>query len=90
MKLAGERDLDGDAVVVLELVPKEPEVFDRLEKITLWVSEESWLPVQQQFNEPNGDYVLARYRSVKVNRYLPGSKFRIIANGDVTRLKMTN
>ena len=90
LKLAGERDLDGDAVVVLELVPKEPEVFDRLEKITLWVSEESWLPVQQRFNEPNGDYVLARYRSVKVNRYLPGSKFRIIANGDVTRLKMTN
>ena len=90
LKLAGDRDLDGDAVVVLELVPKEPEVFGRLEKITLWVSEESWLPVQQQFNEPNGDYILARYRSVKVNRYLPGSKFRINANGDVTRLKMTN
>lgn len=90
LKLAGERVLDGDAVVILELVPKEAEVADRLEKVTLWVSEESWLPVQQRFHEPNGDYVLAKYTSVKVNRYLPSSKFRINANGDVTRLKMTN
>ena len=90
LKLAGERVLDGDAVVVLELVPKEAEVAARLEKVTLWVSEESWLPVQQRFHEPNGDYVLAKYTSVKVNRYLPGSKFRINANGNVTRLKMTN
>lgn len=90
LKLAGKRVLDGDAVVVLELVPKEAEVAARLEKVTLWVSEESWLPVQQRFHEPNGDYVLAKYTSVKVNRYLPSSKFRINANGNVTRLKMTN
>lgn len=90
LKLAGKRVLDGDAVVVLELVPKEAEVAARLEKVTLWVSEKSWLPVQQRFHEPNGDYVLAKYTSVKVNRYLPSSKFRINANGNVTRLKMTN
>ena len=90
LKLLGEKELDGDAVVVLELTPKKAEVLDRIQKVTLWVSEESWLPIQQKFHEPSGDYTLAKYGSVKVNRYLPGSKFRIQTQGDVTRLRMTN
>jgi outer membrane lipoprotein-sorting protein len=89
LRLRGEQELDGDAVVVLELTPKESEVMDRIQKVTLWVSEESWLPVQQRFNEPSGDYSLAKYGSVKVNLYLPSSKFRIQTRRDVTRLKMT-
>ena len=90
LRLKGDRVLDGDVVIVLELAPKEAEVADRLEKVVLWVSPKSWLPVQQRFHEPNGDYILAKYTSIKVNHRLPGSRFRINANGDVRRLKMTN
>lgn len=79
VSLTGEDDLDGETTALLELVPRQPQVASQLTKIQIWVSEDSWLPAQQKFLQPGGDYLVAHYRNVKVNRNLPSSTFEINA-----------
>jgi outer membrane lipoprotein-sorting protein len=88
LKFVGEETLDGVATNVLELVPKKETVARQLEKVRLWVSADSWLPVQQKFFQPGGDYMVARYTTVKVNRQLPGSTFQLRDTKDAKRIKM--
>lgn len=88
IKLVGEEQLGGDTAVLLELTPREERVVNQISKVQLWISEESWLPLQQKFFEPSGDYLLTRYTSVKVNRVLPASTFRIPAPKDAKRVKV--
>src|SRR5579863_3309737 len=64
VSLAGEDDLDGETTALLELVPRQPQVASQLTKIQIWVSEDSWLPAQQKFLQPGGDYLTAHYRNV--------------------------
>jgi outer membrane lipoprotein-sorting protein len=56
-------------------------VAAQLSKIDLWINEESWFPVQQQFFEPSGDYMTARYSDIQVNRGIPPSEFRLRVKG---------
>jgi len=88
LKFVTEEELDGDTTAVLELTPRSEKTAAQLTKIHLWVSEESWLPVQQKFFQPGGDYFVARYTAVKVNRQLPSSTFQISAPEDAKRVKM--
>ena len=88
IKFLKEEVLDGDITVLLELIPRSQSVRAQITKIQLWVSEESWLPVQQKFFQPGGDYLLARYTNVKVNRPLANSTFVIHAPKDVKRVKV--
>jgi len=88
MKYLEEEQLAGEATVLLELTPSKESVAAQLAKVHLWVSEESWLPVQQKFFEAGGDYSIARYSSVKVNRSIPSSVFRIHAAKGAKRIKM--
>lgn len=81
VSLTGEDDLGGETTILLELLPKQPQVASQLTKIQIWVSEDSWLPAQQKFFQPGGDYLTARYKNVKVNRNLPSSTFEINAPG---------
>jgi outer membrane lipoprotein-sorting protein len=88
LKLVGEEVLEGDTTSILELTPRKESVAAQLSKIHLWISEESWLPVKQKFFEPGGDYFIARYTQVRVNRRLPSSTFEIPAAKDAKRVKM--
>lgn len=88
LKFVGEEELDGDTTAILELTPRKETIAAQLIKIQLWISEESWLPVQQKFFEPGGDYLVTRYTGVKVNRQIPSSTFRIPAAKDAKRVKM--
>lgn len=88
LKFLKEEDLQGDITVVLELTPRSETTRAQITRIQLWVSEESWLPAQQKFFQPGGDYLLARYTNVKVNRPLSSASFNIRAPGDVKRVKM--
>ncbi len=88
VKYVDEVQLGGDTTALLELTPTSPGVTAQVEKIQLWINEESWLPVQQKFFEPGGDYLLTRYSAVKVNRNLPSDTFRIPAGNDAKRIKM--
>ena len=88
LKMLSEQELDGDTTVLLELVPTQANIAAQLDKVHLWISEESWLPVQQKFFQPGGDYLIAHYTSVKVNRRLPSSTFQISGAKDAKRVKM--
>jgi outer membrane lipoprotein-sorting protein len=88
LKFLKEEDLDGDTTAVLELIPRKAGLAAQIAKIQLWVSEESWLPVQQELFEPSGDYLIARYTSVKVNRDIPASTFELRPNPGAERVKM--
>jgi len=85
--LEGDEELQGEAAAVLELTPKDPAVAAQLTKVEIWVSEGSWLPIQQKFSEPGGDYLVARYTDLKMNLEIPSSKFDIRAEG-ARRVKM--
>lgn len=89
IRFLAEEELDGDTSAVLELIPRKEEMATRLDKVHLWISEESWLPVQQTFFEPGGDYVVARYTAVKVNRAIPSSTFQIPDAKDAKRIKVS-
>ena len=88
LKFVKEEELDGDTTVVLTLIPRSQGTLAQITEVQLWVSEESWLPVQQKFLQPGGDYFVARYTSVRVNRQLSASSFRVPAPPDAKRVKM--
>jgi outer membrane lipoprotein-sorting protein len=89
IKYVQEEDVEGDMNVELELTPHRETAAAQISKIQLWVSEESWLPTQQKFFQSGGDYLIARYRSVKVNRRdLPASAFELNAPGNATHVYM--
>lgn len=87
VKYLREEGLHGDTTALLELTPRQGSVASQLSKVQLWISEESWLPVQQKFFEAGGDYSVARYSSVKVNRNLPSSTFQIHVAKDAKRVR---
>jgi outer membrane lipoprotein-sorting protein len=88
LKYLKEEDIDGDTTAVLELTPRKASLASQLTKIQMWVSEDSWLPAQQQFFEPGGDYLIARYKAVKVNLGIPSSTFEIHPAAGAKRVKM--
>lgn len=88
MKFKGEQELDNEMTALIELTPLSSRISAQLTKVELWISEDSWLPVQQKFYEPSGDYLLARYRGMKVNRALPASTFEIKAGKNAKRVRM--
>ena len=86
----GEKMLDGQQAFLLELLPKSAQVSAQLDRIELWISPESWQPLQQKFFEPGGDYLIARYTDVKVNAKLPGKTFRLPIKGKVQTIRPQN
>ncbi|MDE3179225.1 MAG: outer membrane lipoprotein carrier protein LolA [Acidobacteriota bacterium] len=84
----GEQRLGKEDTQLVELTPLEKDVRSQLTHVNLWVSEVSWLPVQQEFFEPSGDYLIASYTSVRVNSRLPASIFKIHTKAGVERVKM--
>ena len=88
VKLDHEASLNGESTAILDLAPKDTAMLRYFTRIQVWVSEESWLPVQQKFYAPDGDYSVARYSGVRVNENLPSSTFRIAAAPGVQRVKM--
>jgi len=88
VKLVGEEDVNGDTTAVLELTPLKANVAAQIAKVSLWINEESWLPVEQKFFEPGGDYLETKYTSVVVDRVLPSTVFEIPAAKGAKRVKM--
>lgn len=84
----GEKRLGNQPTQLIELTPLRKDVAAQLTHVNLWVSEASWLPVQQEFFEPSGDYLIASYSNIRVNRRMPASVFKIHAKPGVERAKM--
>jgi outer membrane lipoprotein-sorting protein len=88
IKLNGEEVLDGDTTALLELTPRKESISSQITKVQLWISEESWIPVQEKLFQAGGDYLITRYTAVKVNRRLPSSAFELPAPSNAKRMKM--
>jgi outer membrane lipoprotein-sorting protein len=83
----GEKKLDDQTTYLLELTPLSKDVAAQLKKVDLWISNQNWMPVQQQFFEASGDYLIARYSNMKINRRISPTSFKIKAPG-AERIKM--
>ena len=84
--LVGDVHLAGAATVKLELTPKGS-MARHLRKVELWLARDTWQPVQQQFTEPTGDYLVAHYADVKDAPSLPDSRFQIKTSGRVKKVR---
>lgn len=76
--LLGEEEVAGQETVKLELVPKAEDMRKNIPRIEMWVSKESWQPVQQKMWQPaRGDYRLYTYTNIKENPSLPDKAFEL-------------
>ncbi|MBI3939619.1 MAG: outer membrane lipoprotein carrier protein LolA [Acidobacteria bacterium] len=83
IRLLGQETLDGQRTHLLELHPKSEKAAAYFSQILLWVAEEIWLPVQQKLVEPNGDYLLIKFSSLKLNPGIDKGKFKLTLPKDV-------
>lgn len=88
LTLLGEKTLDHNNVVWLELTPKSEEVRHQISKIQIWIDESSWLPIQQKFFETGTeDYFIIRYSNIVRNVKIPGARFKPHWPKGITKIK---
>ena len=83
VSVKGEESVDGERAVHLDLVPKDQNVEAHLQHIELWVSPQTWQPIQQKFIEPSRDFLVARYRNVLKNTKIAAKSFQLPFRGKV-------
>ena len=81
VKYAGMEQVQGVNAGKLELTPKSQKIRNMFATITLWIDPARGVSVQQKLLEPSGDYRLATYSNIELNRKI---------NGDVFKLKTTS
>lgn len=78
IKLQGEETAAGQDTVKLELIPKSPDMINKIPRLEMWISKSGWQPVQQKLYEVNpGDYRLYTYTNIAHNPRLKKSAFRL-------------
>jgi outer membrane lipoprotein-sorting protein len=73
----GSETISGVATAKLQLVPKSEKVRNTFKQILLWIDLDRGISVQQQFFEPQGDYRLAKYSSIRVNEKIGNNVFEL-------------
>ncbi len=77
VKFLGPETVSGVASEKLELIPKSVRLKNNIARILLWIDPVRGVSVQQQFFEPSGDYRLAKYSEIQINKKLPESAFKL-------------
>lgn len=73
----GPETVDGVATAKLQLVPKSEKVRNTYKQVFLWIDLDKGISVQQQFIQPQGDYRLAKYSSIRINEKIPDDVFKL-------------
>jgi outer membrane lipoprotein-sorting protein len=73
----GQETISGIATAKLQLIPKSERVRGTFKQILLWIDPDRGISVQQQFFEPQGDYRLAKYSSIRINEKIPDEVFKL-------------
>jgi outer membrane lipoprotein-sorting protein len=81
LKYLGMEKVEGVEAAKLDLVPKNPKILGMFPHITLWIDPARGISVQQQLFEQDGDYRMAKYSDIQLNRKLPDSVFTLKTNG---------
>ncbi len=78
---AGMEQVQGVNAAKLQLTPKSQRVKGMFQTITLWIDPARGVSVQQMFSEPSGDYRVAKYNNIEINRKIPGDVFKLKTTG---------
>jgi outer membrane lipoprotein-sorting protein len=77
----GQETIDGIPAGKLQLIPKSERVRNTFAQILLWIDLDRGISVQQKFFEPDGNYKLAKYSSIRVNEKVPDEVFHLKTTG---------
>jgi len=72
VSVLGTADVNSQAAVHLQLVPKSPEARRYVQKLELWIPDQGDpYPLREKILEPSADYRLVTYTDLKINPVLP-------------------
>jgi outer membrane lipoprotein-sorting protein len=77
----GPESIDNVSTAKLQLIPKSEKLRNTFKEIFLWIDLERGISVQQQFFEPQGDYRLAKYFSIRLHEKIPAEVFQLKTTG---------
>jgi len=77
----GPESIDNVSTAKLQLIPKSEKLRNTFKEIFLWIDLERGISVQQQFFEPQGDYRLAKYSSIRLNEKISADAFQLKTTG---------
>ena len=77
----GPESIDNVSTAKVQLIPKSEKLRNTFKEIFLWIDLERGISVQQQFFEPQGDYRLAKYSSIRLNEKIPADVFQLKTTG---------
>ncbi len=80
VKFDGMEEVQGVNTGKLELTPKSQKVRNMFSTITLWIDPTRGVSLQQRFQEPSGDYRLANYSDIQLNKKINGEYFKLKTN----------
>lgn len=83
IKYLGEEKVGEKDTAKLELTPLSTKIQEQFPRIDLWVDTQSGLSLRQQLWETGGDYRLADYSDIQVNKKMADSIFKLKTSGDV-------
>ena len=77
IEIVGDEVTNGQKTTILRLTPKGAKASGQYATIDIWVSQQSWLPVQWKLVERNGDFTIVSLRNVQLNGSIPDSAFNV-------------
>lgn len=75
---------DRENTFLLVLLPKKRRIQKRIETLRIWVDDQSFLPVQMEYLEPDGDSTLLGFDRILINQEIQASRYQIKIPSDVT------
>ena len=73
----GPETINGIATAKLKLIPKSEKVRNTYKEIFLWIDLDKGISVQQQAFQPDGNYRLAKYPSIRLNEKINDEVFKL-------------
>lgn len=74
---AGPETINGIATAKLQLSPRSAKVRNTYKQIVLWIDLDRGISVQQQAFQPDGNYRLAKYSSIRINEKIADDVFKL-------------
>jgi outer membrane lipoprotein-sorting protein len=84
VKYSGMENVGGVNAAKLVLTPKSERVKNMFATIILWIDPAKGVSVQQQFITADGDYRLAKYSDIELNKNIPDNVFKLKTSGKTT------
>jgi len=78
---AGTESINGTKADKLELTPKSKDMLKNITKIVLWIDPARGISVQQQMWFPGGEYRMAKYTDIQLNKKVSDEVFKLKTTG---------